>query len=281
MPPLHVGRLERAGYNTALEKGGGLDLFALLRAVEPVLLSQRRLVRLRPERETVFVGDTHGDLDATEEILARYSSPNEAIVFLGDAVDRGPQSRRNLARILAAVSADPERTSLLMGNHEAWGIARFSPADFWEALSPDEEAAVGRVLQLLPFAAWHPAGVLALHGALPDVPRLEDLEDIRLGSQAWRDITWGDWLDAPHAEGRAATTRRPAYGAEAFAQRAERLGVRVLVRSHQPDAPTYLFGDRCLTLFTSRAYGDGRRRVALLPGSARVVTARDLALAEV
>lgn len=246
-----------------------------------MLLARQRLVQLGPERETVFVGDTHGDLEATEEVLARYSGPDVAVVFLGDTVDRGPQSRENLARVLAAVAADPERTTLLMGNHEAWGVARFSPADFWEGLPPDEEAAVARVLRLLPLAAWHPAGVLALHGALPDLLQRENIDAVELGSPAWRDITWGDWRNTVRVDGRAGTTGRPSYGADVFRERAQRLGVRVLVRSHQPDAPTYLFKDRCLTLFTSRAYGDGRRYVAVLPRNPEVETARDLALAEV
>ncbi|MEN6369178.1 MAG: metallophosphoesterase family protein [Thermotogota bacterium] len=246
-----------------------------------MLLAQRRLIRLDPKRETVFVGDTHGDLDATEEVLARYSSPDAAIVFLGDVVDRGPQSRENLARILAAVAADSERTILLMGNHEAWDIARFSPADFWDSLPSDEEPTVARVLRSLPLAAWHPAGVLALHGALPDLRSLESINAVDLGSPAWRDITWGDWRDVVRVDGRAGFTGRPTYGADVFRERSRHLGVRVLVRSHQPDAPTYLFGDRCLTLFTSSAYGDGRRHVAVLSWNVQVGTARDLALAEV
>jgi hypothetical protein len=249
--------------------------------VEPVLLERPRLVRLRTERETVFVGDTHGDLEATEEVLARYCGPDVAVVFLGDTVDRGPQSRENLARVLTAVAADPERTTLLMGNHEAWGVAKFSPADFWEGLAPDEEAAAARVLRRLPLAAFHPAGVLALHGALPDLSSLKDIDAVELGSPAWRDITWGDWRSAERVDGRPHPASRPVYGADVFRERAQRLGVRVLVRSHQPDAPTYLFENRCLTLFTSRAYGDGRRTVALLPRNPEVGTARDLALAEV
>ncbi len=239
------------------------------------------MVQIRPDRDAVFVGDTHGDLDATEEVFRRYASREATIVFLGDTVDRGPRSRENLARILTAVCADPERTLLLMGNHEAWGIARFSPADFWEGLSPAEEDDAARMLGLLPWSAWHPAGVLALHGALPDVPRLEEIALVRPGSPAWRDVTWGDWCETVPASPRSGNTGRPAYGPDTFDLRSRRLGVSVLVRSHQPDAPTYLFDDRCLTLFTSRAYGNGRRCVAVLPRGMPARTARDLILAEI
>jgi hypothetical protein len=59
------------------------------------------------------------------------------------------------------------------------------------------------------------------------------------------------------------------------------LGIQVLVRSHQPAAPTFLYGDRCLTLFTSRAYGDSIRRVAVLHSGKTVRSARDLDLVEI
>ena len=138
---------------------------------------------------------------------------------------------------------------------------------------------MGRLLLKLPFAAWHDSGVLALHGALPDLAALADFATVSLGSAAWRDITWGDWRRS-HGRDADASSGRPVHGPAEFSARAARLGIRVLVRSHQPDAPSYLFEDRCLTLFTSCAYG-GQRRVALLPQGRRVNTARDLDLIEI
>jgi len=34
---------------------------------------------------------------------------------------------------------------------------------------------------------------------------------------------------------------------------------QVLIRSHDPRAPEWMFGGRCLTLFTSSAYGRDRK----------------------
>ena len=167
-----------------------------------------------------------------------------------------------------------------MGNHEAWTVAAFSPADFWEGLDPDRIDRLGSALNRLPYAVWHPAGVIATHGALPDVRSLDEFESIALGSEPWRAITWGDWA-ASRGGGLPAFGGRPAFDRDAFDRRTARLGARVLVRSHQPFAPTYLFDDRCLTLFTSSAYGDGRRRVAVLHPERIVRTARDLDLIEI
>ncbi|MCS7216557.1 MAG: serine/threonine protein phosphatase [Candidatus Bipolaricaulota bacterium] len=256
-----------------------LDL-ALVAEFREVLAREPRLIRLPLERTAVFVGDTHGDREASEEVLRRYFDAAHVLVFLGDYVDRGPDSPGNLALLMRAKVAHPERIFLLMGNHEAWAVAPFVPADFWRALSPREEKLLAETLALLPFAAFHPAGVLAVHGALPDVDELEEIEHVPLGSANWRKMTWGDWVDGPGYQVDPGVWGRPAYGRDYFFEVMERLGLRVLVRAHQPDAPLFLFGGRCLTLFTSHAYGPGPRRVALLPPAARVRSGTDLAIQE-
>ncbi len=255
-----------------------MDLLAVARRIEPLLEAEGRLIRLGAGARVVFVGDVHGDVDAVERVLTRSCASGTVVVFLGDLVDRGPSSREALTQVLRAKLEHPEAVFLLMGNHEAWGAVPFRPADFWESLSGEEASTLARVLLRLPFAAWHPTGVLALHGALPDLSALDDLTSLAVPSPAWRDVTWGDWRT--HVAESESLTGRPAYGEREFMARAVRLGVRILVRSHQPDTPTYLFGDRCLTLFTSRAYGGSSRRVAVLdPG--RVASARDLDLIDI
>jgi len=166
-----------------------------------------------------------------------------------------------------------------MGNHEAFRILPFSPADFWERLDPEEEEGLSQTLLRLPFAAWHPLGLLGLHGALPQVSSIDELERIELGSEEWKAITWGDWTEGWELE--SGISLRPSYNRSDFERRANGLGLKVLVRSHQPNAPRYMFGDRCLTVFTSSAYGRGGRSVAVLPPGRRIETARDLEIVEI
>lgn len=45
---------------------------ALFRKVETILEKEPRLIHLRPQGKVVFVGDTHGDLEATREVARRY-----------------------------------------------------------------------------------------------------------------------------------------------------------------------------------------------------------------
>lgn len=256
----------------------GGDLLARLR---DLLEQEGRLVSLPPDRTAVFVGDTHGDRDATGEVLERFPPPEHVVVFLGDYVDRGQDSFGNLRLLLEAKVAHPGSIVLLMGNHEAWAVTPFSPADFWERLSPLEEKAYGEALAKLPFAAHHPAGLLAVHGALPDVARVADIAQIRLGSADWRKITWGDWADGPGYALGSGVLGRPTFGGNYFAEVASRLQIKALVRSHQPNAPLFLFDGRCLTLFTSGAYGGTPRRVAVLRPGLPLRSARDLELVEI
>jgi hypothetical protein len=236
---------------------------------------QGRLIRFSPNRTVVFVGDTHGDIDATERILTRYVTPGCTIVFLGDTVDRGPSSRENLELILRSKLNHPTSIYLLMGNHEAWGVRPFMPADFWENLDSQEERIIANALANLPFAAHHPSGVLGLHGAFPDVSSLDAVSSIELGSMAWEAITWGDWIeDVRDRAGEASA--RPTFRRADFDARASKLGIQVLVRSHQPLAPMFLFEERCLTVFSSNAYGKGPRSVAILRPDRNVKSARDL-----
>lgn len=250
----------------------------LLLAVEACFQEEGRLILLPAEKPIVFVGDTHGDREATERVFSKFLLSDNVIVFLGDYVDRGVDSAGNLELLLRMKLAHPDRVFLLMGNHEGWAVSAFSPADFWQRLPPQEEQAIAQVLSALPFAAMHPRGVLALHGALPDVDTIEEIEEIQLGSPNWRRITWGDWVDIPGHVVDPGTLGRPTFGRDVFETIASRIGLKALVRSHQPFAPTYLFEGRCLTIFTSNAYGSSERRVAILRPGKALFSACDLEL---
>ncbi|MEW5825350.1 MAG: metallophosphoesterase family protein [Candidatus Bipolaricaulota bacterium] len=252
-----------------------MSLIETARRAMAVIRKEERVIRLPEDRRIVYVGDTHGDLEAVETVIREFGDPEHVVVFLGDTVDRGPASASTLERVLAQKIARPASTFLLCGNHEAYGAVRFRIADFWESLEPHVAAELADLLLGLPLAAWHPARVLAVHGALPDSPTLDTIASLAPGESAWRDVVWGDWRQP--GEELPYVTGRPQLGPEEFRIRSATLGVRVLVRSHQPDAPTYLFGDRCLTVFTSSAYG-GLRRVAVLSPGRPVNTARDLEL---
>jgi serine/threonine protein phosphatase 1 len=79
----------------------------------------------------IAIGDVHGCLDALEVLVSRLPRDKE-LVFLGDYVDRGPDSAGVLRYVSELAGRRPCR--LLMGNHEALmaaAIARDEDIELW------------------------------------------------------------------------------------------------------------------------------------------------------
>ena len=73
------------------------------------------------ERESAFViGDVHGCLGVLERLLDRipWRPGRDSLVFIGDAIDRGKDSKGVVDSIIRLMRAYP-KVSALLGNHEA------------------------------------------------------------------------------------------------------------------------------------------------------------------
>lgn len=97
-----------------------------LRAIFSALQTMNRIGQQvplpRPDPPVCVIGDVHGRLDLLEQLLAQIAEQPEyaraRIIFVGDLIDRGPDSAGVLARVYALQHAEPERVFCLMGNHE-------------------------------------------------------------------------------------------------------------------------------------------------------------------
>lgn len=142
------------------------------------------------------IGDIHGcraTLDALLDELA--PTPDDHLVFVGDYIDRGPDSYGVIERLLAlqraeAAGAGP-RCTFLRGNHDQmlldWADARPGAYDLWRANGglatltsypdtrvPPEHFAFLRATELATVAG----GFAFVHAGLdPDRPVAEQLED--------------------------------------------------------------------------------------------------------
>jgi hypothetical protein len=269
------------GYTSPIGKLCGMtreEIKELLNEAEQKFALEPKLIRLESGK-AVFVGDTHGDLEATEKIVRAYLKPDNTLVFLGDYVDRGPASLQNINFLLGQKIKHTDSLYLLMGNHEGYAVGSFHPADFWEALDAELRQRYSEVLARLPLAVSTPNGIIALHGALPNISRLEDIDRINPGSTEWHQITWGDWQErAGKSLGIDPYAGRPQFGRGWFNEIMSRLDKNVLIRSHQPDAPPIMYGKRCLTIFTSSAYSHdvSERTIALVDLRRPVKTTDDV-----
>ncbi len=250
----------------------------LLGKAEKKLNEEPNLIELGPG-PLIFVGDTHGDLEATQKVIDKYLRRENTLVFLGDYVDRGPASADNINTLLSLKLENPNNLYLLMGNHEGRRAMEFHPADFWDTLDSNLREHYSLVLSKLPLAVSASCGIIGLHGALPDVERIEDINQINFGDKQWHRITWGDWRESEGDYlGEDMFTGRPQFGQGWFEGIMEKVGKNILIRSHQPGTREAIYGGRCITIFTSSAYRSlvPDRTIALAEEGKEVKTVGDL-----
>lgn len=88
-----------------------------------------RFIELDAPDNLVVVGDLHGDLQSLQAILKDiyyndfFKNKSNKLIFLGDYVDRGPDSLGVLFTCCRLKNAYPDSIFLLWGNHEV-------PAEF-------------------------------------------------------------------------------------------------------------------------------------------------------
>ena len=253
-----------------------MDWEDLFEKAKGLLEKEPRLISLPSRGKVVFVGDTHGDLEASQRVIERYLKKPYHIVFLGDYVDRGDRSGENIQYLLGLKLRHPEEIFLLAGNHEGFMVKEFCPVNFWTSISFEEREEYGLLFSRFPLAAATQNGILALHGALPDLESLEDMKQIELGDENWDRIVWGDFMEN-ETDYLGDLWGRPQFGRRYFRRLMTRYQKQVLVRSHQPSAPSTMFGKRCITIFTSHAYLP-TRTIAIAELEKEIRSAEDVVL---
>jgi len=80
---------------------------------------------MKSSRITYAIGDVHGRADLLERMLDQIQTDADQraaeyrIIFLGDIIDRGPDSRRAMDLVHATLNASPD-SRLILGNHEEY-----------------------------------------------------------------------------------------------------------------------------------------------------------------
>jgi len=72
---------------------------------------------------TIAVGDIHGNRAALDDLLGELEAevaPDDTVVFLGDYIDRGPDSKGCIDRIIQFRRTIRATVVTLVGNHEDW-----------------------------------------------------------------------------------------------------------------------------------------------------------------
>lgn len=235
----------------------------LLTRVTKVLKKEPLLITL-PDGPLVFVGDTHGDWEATLSIIEQYWDSPTTFVFLGDYVDRGPRQVENINLLFSLKCQAPERLILLRGNHETESINR--RYGFYSEVKDklgDLTEEYARSFQELPLAAVsNRRGTFAVHGGIAEgleeigeineLPREKEIENHITFQLLWNDPKEKIQGFKPNPRGGGSRL----YGRDVTEEFLERNGLKFIIRAHEVFEQGYheFFDGLVISLFSCRCY---------------------------
>ena len=166
--------------------------------------------------KTFAIGDLQGCMHEAALLLDRIRQEDEvgadadsAIVFVGDLVNRGPDSLGALRRVKALCEQSGGRIQALLGNHDlhllavAAGVQRTSKSDTFDAIlaAPDRGALLDW-LRACPLALRRGPHLLFHAGVLPEWSADQALAlarevEVALQGPRWRDLLGSMYGDLP------------------------------------------------------------------------------------
>ncbi|MFX1575966.1 MAG: metallophosphoesterase [Promethearchaeota archaeon] len=239
------------------------DVLQLLEGVLPLLQQEPRLLKLL-DKPLIFVGDTHGDWDATKRLLMRYWDSHAVFVFLGDYVDRGPHQIENMNLLFTLKIQAPNRVMLLRGNHETPSINR--SYGFYDTV----QNALGNIIEQywetfahLPIAAISQRQkIFAVHGGISEsLSRVEEIDKLPREIEPQHPVTfqllWNDPRETLKGFGPSMRgSRIRTFGQDITEEFMTQNSLELIVRSHEvfPQGFHEFFNGKIMSLFSCREY---------------------------
>jgi hypothetical protein len=225
-----------------------------------------RLYQFDPRTEKIIVvGDLHGYLKAFDAAVNYWRSQKGShLLFLGDYADRGPDGVEIIEALKILVTEG--NVIALKGNHEDFsesGNPRFQPCTLISEVQ-EKRGEWGNYYRnvLKPFfsqlylAALLPERVLFVHGGVSR--RIGSIDSLKYpSSRIEEDVLWSDPSTAmgerPNQRGAGVE-----FGPDVTSKAMENLGVRQIIRSHQPSlakkGPHYFHKKGVVTLSSTDVY---------------------------
>jgi hypothetical protein len=249
-------------------------------AAETEMIDDNGVVYIPSKEGTInVIGDLHGDSHTLQEILTKtnffenmVAGKSHTLVFMGDYVDRGPQSPRVMEILLALKKKYPENIVIIGADHEVPDGTVSEQSfpkqirNYYDTDTHGEEIyqEYTKLFGTLPFLVATGSGAVISHGGMPKDYMRQDLSSIAHSAnqnQLKSEITWADPTPAnvPKHDGiegnadripdvpnetfdqkieRAYNLGNIKYSQEAVKKYLERLGGAVLYRAHQSAAET-------------------------------------------
>lgn len=154
------------------------DVLFLIHSAKIVFEDEATLLELTPPLN--ICGDIHGQFSDLLRLLALdLPIPSSRYLFLGDYVDRGPQSLEVICLLLALKLRYPDNIYMLRGNHECREMTELYGFGA-ECITKQNRSVYNEFCQLfdyIPIAAVISNRIFCVHGGLS--PQLESIQQIR------------------------------------------------------------------------------------------------------
>jgi protein phosphatase len=228
------------------------------------------LVIIEANRYSTFgiIGDLHGDYKALQALLKTVNLSSDLLIFLGDYADRGPDGVEVIRTVNVLRQQYPKNVVALMGNHEDYsdeGVPNFNPC----TLIGEAESKTGSwgryfLNELKPFidslslCALIPGNALLVHGGVSS--KIVKLDDLKEPSDELRiDLLWSDPIEGIGEDPNWSRGAGVEFGADVSATVCHVLGVKRIIRSHQPQLaapkPYVMHNGRVVTVNATSVYG--------------------------
>lgn len=225
--------------------------------------------QLRRFRKIAVFGDLHGDHAALQFGLNMVDPARDGMIFLGDYADRGPSGIEVIDAVDSLMRNHPWNVFALKGNHEDY--TESGAPSFWPRGLIDEvrekrgdwrdyfDGTFKPFVDGLRIAVIVPGEMLFVHGGVSS--KIRSVEDLKHPTRdVERDILWSDPFEGcgeyPNWERGGAGVE---FGADVSEAVCKLLGVKRIVRSHQPanalTGPSYSHNGRVVTISSTSVYG--------------------------
>jgi predicted phosphodiesterase len=222
----------------------------------------------------VIIGDLHGDSDSLFRILSEIkytqflSNKLDKLVFLGDYIDRGPDSLSIVYAVCYLQSAYPDSVILMRGNHEAPAEFPFSPHN----LPYDIKKRYGNhwreiykgmlsVFRKLTIATVVKKTLFLVHGGLPTEEgsaskfreSIGHVHESQARSSVLEEILWNDPRQISENKGHERSNRGLGryFGPSVTRDWLQATGTKAVIRGHEPCHGFKLdHDDMIMTLFS-------------------------------
>jgi len=223
-------------------------------------------------------GDLHGDFQSLTALLEACAKrpPEQKLLFLGDYVDRGPNSLEVLTLLLAWKIKYPKHIFMLRGNHEDLSVnAHYGfCSECKRRMSIQIYRQVNNMFHYMPVAAVVDKKLFCCHGGIgPDMKSLADIKALQEhvplevpleATEVWQtvlqDLLWADPCESGKLEedGFAFNAGRKisvVWGSKATERFLAATGLEMIVRAHElVQGYAFSHDGKVLTLFSSANY---------------------------